>query len=139
MTAFLFALITLFLWGIGPILGKIGLGPTEPFVALSIRSAVVTIVLLFVGLFTGKLQELAEVSTRSALFIAGEGVSAALLGHLTYYYALKLGEASRVAPIVAAFPVVTVIVAVFLLGEQLTWEKVAGLLFIVAGVLLIKN
>ncbi|MCL4424521.1 MAG: EamA family transporter [Firmicutes bacterium] len=62
-----------------------------------------------------------------------------MAGHLAYYYALKSGEASRVTPVTAAYPVVTVLLVCLLLGEKLTWSKVVGVLLIVAGVILLKK
>ncbi|QHN08185.1 EamA family transporter [Methanothermobacter sp. THM-2] len=59
-------------------------------------------------------------------------------GQLFYYYALKSGEASIVVPVVAAFPVFTLIVAAFLLGERVTAAKAIGLLMVVGGVVLIR-
>ena len=43
-------------------------------------------------------------------------------------------EASRVVPIVGAFPLVTFFIAVVVLSEKITLLKVLGALFIVAGV-----
>ncbi|MCL6478466.1 MAG: DMT family transporter [Peptococcaceae bacterium] len=75
----------------------------------------------------------------SAAFLAGEGIFASLLGHLAYYHALKLGEASRIVPVVAAFPLVTVAVGLLFLGEKLSWYKLVGASLIIAGILLIKK
>jgi len=48
--------------------------------------------------------------------IALEGIFAALLGQLFYYYVLKSGEASVAVPIIATFPLFTFIIATIFFG-----------------------
>ncbi|KKM11620.1 membrane protein [Clostridiales bacterium PH28_bin88] len=132
-----FALIGMFFWGMAPILGKIGLVKVNPTLALAVRSFLISGVMLVWLLATRSYGEITHTPLRSWMFIAGEGVLASLLGHLAYYWALKFGEASRVTPVIAAYPLLTVIVAVLVLGEQFTWTKVAGAALILAGILLI--
>ncbi len=81
---------------------------------------------------------LSEVTPRGWFFLALDGISAALLGQLFYYYALKSGEASIVVPLVASFPVFTSIIAFFFLGERLTAMKASGLVLVVLGVILLR-
>lgn len=139
MNAFIFALIGLLLWGIAPIFAKIGLVQVSPGIALFIRSSVITAILLVWLLASGQAPHLVEVTPRSWLFIGLEGICAALLGHLAYYYALKLGKVSLVSPVMAAFPAVTVILAFLLLREKYTPAKLLGTLLILLGVFIIKK
>ena len=74
-----------------------------------------------------------------AVSLALEGVAAALLGQLAYYYALQLEEVGRVTPLAAAFPLVASALAVLLFGETVTPAKLAGAVLVVAGVVLLKN
>ena len=62
-----------------------------------------------------------------------------VLGQLALFKALKFGEASRVVPIAASYPLVTVILAALFLGEKLTVPKVAGVLCIVVGIGLVSG
>ncbi|MGI6307536.1 MAG: EamA family transporter [Dethiobacteria bacterium] len=139
MNAYVFALIGLIFWGIAPIFGKIGLVEVAPGLALFIRSSIITAILLVWLLVSGQAPCLAGVAPRSWLFIGLEGICAALLGHLAYYYALKWGEVSLVSPVIAAFPVVTVLLAFLLLGEKFTPGKLVGTLLIVLGIIVLKN
>jgi len=139
MNAFLFALLGLVFWGIAPIFGKIGLIEVAPGIALFMRSSIITVILLVWLLASGQAPCLAGVAPRSWLFIGLEGICAALLGHLAYYYALKLGDVSLVSPVIAAFPVITVLLAFLLLGEKYTPGKLVGTLLIILGVFVIKN
>lgn len=126
-------------FGISPVISKLGLIKTDPFTALAVRSAAVTAILFLGGLSLGKFSNIDLADKRSYFFIVLEGILAALLGQLAYYYAQKFGEVSRVAPIVASFPVITMVLAFVLLDEKFTWPKLAGTLLIIAGVMLIKR
>lgn len=139
LKSFTFALLTMVFWGLAPVLAKIGLVKTDPFTGLALRTFVISGIILLSGILTGKLGGLAQLDFRSAAFLAGEGIFASLLGHLAYYHALKLGEASRIVPVVAAFPLVTVAVGLLFLGEKLSWYKLVGASLIIAGILLIKK
>ena len=138
--AFLFALVVSFLWGVAPIFGKVGLVKVEPTVALAFRSFVISFILLFWAIFTGHLDEIYSLATSKAgLFIVAEGICASLLGHLAYYYALKYGEASKMVPVTASFPLITIILAILFLSEKFTPFKVIGAILIIAGVIIVKR
>ena len=66
------------------------------------------------------------------------GICAALLGQLAYYYALKFGDISQVTPIAAAFPIVAMLLAVAVFGEQITVTKVVAAVLITTGVVLLR-
>lgn len=134
-----FVVLTIIFWGIAPIFGKIGLVKVEPIVGLAIRTFIISIILLAVCLFTGKFSSFSQVTIRDVLFIGAEGIFASLLGHFAYYYALKLGDVSKVSALLAAYPVVTVLAAVLFLGEKFTWNKFIGLITIIVGVILVKR
>lgn len=135
---YLLAIVTLFFWGIAPIFGKLGLAKINPYTALAIRSFVVAIIMLIVLLIRGNFGELIKVDLKSVAFIGLEGIFASLIGHFAYYYALRLGETSRIVPIAAAFPIITVIAAALFLSEKITILKGSGILLILAGVFLIR-
>ena len=139
MQAIVFALLAMLSFGIGPIFSKLGLVKLEPFTALTIRSVTIAAIMLVTGLLTGKLAGVSQVSTRSALFIVGEGIFAALLGQLAYYYAIKLGDVTVVSPIAAGYPIITVLLAMLFLGEGLTVQNFLGAALIVAGVIVIQR
>ena len=134
-----FVLLTIFFWGLAPIFGKIGLYRVEPIAGLAIRTFVIGAILLVVCLLTGKFSSIAQATLKDVAYIAAEGICASLLGHYTYFYALKLGEVSKVSPLLATAPVVSLFAAVLLLGEKFTWGKFVGLMAIIAGVILIKR
>lgn len=138
LNGYTLGLITLVLWGIAPVLGKIGLSHLEPLPALFIRSAMVTTILAAAVIFSGRWPEITAANGRDVMFIMLEGLCAALLGQLAYYYAIKLGDLSRVTLIVAGAPLVTLLLAVVVLGEKITFYKLAGAMAIVFGIVLLR-
>jgi transporter family protein len=75
-------------------------------------------------------------STRTDLY----GLATALIpaiGLVVYLVALNRGAASRVVPVSAAYPLVTVALAYAFLGEQITGWHVLGALLVVGGVVLL--
>ncbi len=139
MQVYTWVLLTAIFWGTAPLLGKLGLKDLSPYLALSIRSGVITIILLFFGLLTGRLGGLSQTGWRDWALLSGEGILSALLGHLAYFYALKAGETSRVIPLIAVYPLVTAALAIIFLGDKLRVDKIAGALLIAAGVFLLKR
>ncbi|MGE5483959.1 MAG: EamA family transporter [Ignavibacteriales bacterium] len=138
MDYFTYALIGLVFWGIAPVFGKAGLVSLEPQVALAARSVVAAATAVVWAAVTGGIRSLPAAPVRSLGFIAGEAVCASVLGHLFYFKALKVGEASRVSPIMSSAPLLTLILAALLLGERLTAAKAAGAALIVAGIVLLR-
>ena len=121
-------------------LGKLGLVGADPTVALVLRSLVIGGILVVWAALGGKLPEVVSLmGTKAGALIAAEGLLASLLGHLAYYYALKYGEASKVVPVASSFPLFALILAVILLGERPSWDKVLGVVLIVGGVLLLRR
>ena len=101
---FLYALTASFFWGLAPKFGKIGLVKADPTVALTLRSFVISFILLFWAVATGHLGDIhVLVTSKAGLLIAAEGICASLLGHLAYYYAIKSGDVSKMVPVASAF------------------------------------
>lgn len=138
MSAYFLAGIAMVFWGIAPIFGKLGLGEVQPLVALTIRSVLISLILLVAVTVTGQWSSLSEVPAKSVMFIGIEGICAALLGQLAYYFALKFGDVGTVSPLVAAFPLIAMLLGVLFLGEKMTFYKVLASVFIVFGIVLIK-
>lgn len=55
---------------------------------------------------------------------------------LCYFYAIKIGDVSKVVPIDKCSLVLTIILAAIFLGETITWKTAAGSLLLLAGTLL---
>lgn len=138
MNYYFLALMAAFLFGLAPIFGKLGLEGVNPALALCVRSFVISGIMLGWLVLNKDLSPLVDVSMSSWVFIALEGICAALLGQLFYYYALKSGEPSVVVPLIAVFPLFTFIIATIFLGDKITLSKVIGIFMIVFGVVLLR-
>jgi bacterial/archaeal transporter family protein len=55
------------------------------------------------------------------------------------YVALNTGEASKVVPISAAYPAVTLVLAAIFLGEAFTVARAGGALLVIAGVVVLTT
>lgn len=134
----LLAIFASFLWGLAPILEKMGLTKLPPLAGLTIRSAAITAVLLVLSLFTPTWQEIGKAGFRPVFFIILGGLLAGLAAQWLYYGALKNMEASTAAPIAGSYPLFAFVLGMLILGESFTWTKVLGALLIVGGILLMK-
>lgn len=132
-----YALLAALLWGSAPVLEKLGLVKISPLAGLAIRTITITIILVAIALFTDMTKEIVRVDSRSLFFLVVSGIIAGLLGMLAYFKALKCWEASRVVPIVGAYPLFAFLFALLFLGEKLTLQKALGVLLVVSGVFLL--
>ena len=137
--AYFLSILTAFIWGLAPIFEKIGLsGKIEPYVAVVVRTIPIVLISFTGLLFMGKIGSLSQLATKDVLFVAIGGLLAGFLGQITIYSALKIGQASVVVPIAATYPLVAMTVAVLFLGEPITGQKMAGVVLVVSGVLLLR-
>jgi transporter family protein len=138
MSEYWYAGIAMVFWGLAPIFGKLGLSDLQPLAALTLRSLVISLILAAAVTVRGEWGSVAGATGRDVFYIGLEGICAALLGQLAYYYALKYGEVSRVSPLVSAFPLVALALGIAVLGEKLTIYKVVAGLLIFSGIVMLK-
>ncbi|NQT22539.1 MAG: EamA family transporter [Candidatus Omnitrophica bacterium] len=138
MKILLLLFFTAILWGSTPIIEKIGLAKTEPITGITIRSVAVCIALLLYLAFSGKLKTAFTADAKTIIIFSISGILAGLVGMITYFKALKAGATSEVVPIAAIYPLVTAILSVLILGEQITPLRIMGTILIVAGVWLVQ-
>jgi transporter family protein len=86
----------------------------------------------------GKTKEIINTPLKAMILFALSGIIAGLLAMLTYFTALKLGATSRIVPISATYPLVTVILGILILGEQVTLIRIIGTILIIAGIWLVN-
>ena len=139
MKPYYYALATAILWGIVPVFEKIGLSRLSPQAGIFVRCLSVCLgaVVLF-SLKPGILAELSKTPPRYIILIVLGGFTANFLGQLLFYNALKSGDVSRVVPIAGAYPLISFIMGVLILGEAFTPVKAIGLGLILAGIFLLK-
>jgi Predicted membrane protein len=137
LLVFLLAIFGMICWGIAPVFGKLGLLKTDPLAGLALRTYLSTALLTFWMVFSGKLYQIREIPIKSWLYIGIEGILATLVGDFAYYAALKYGDVSFVTLVMASSPLVSMLMSVIILNEQITLTKFIGAIFILAGLLLI--
>ena len=131
-----FALLSAVFAALTSILAKLGMGELHSNLATAIRTVVVLIMAWAIVFMTGKHHEMGDITARSWLFLVLSGVATGL-SWLFYFYALQMGEASKVVPIDKFSVVISMVLAFLILGEKLTILKVVGGLLITAGTLVL--
>ena len=119
------------------ILAKIGLEGIDSDYATLVRTVVIVAVLGALVVGAGKWQNPARVPGRALLFLALSGLATGA-SWLCYFRALKVGEASRVAPIDKLSVVLVALFAVAVLGERPSVRDWVGIACVGAGALLLS-
>ena len=136
---FFWALLAALTWGCVPILEKLGLAKIPVFAGLFYRC--IGVMLGFGLLLLFKFNIIKDSfggMSYSWIYLIAGGFLASFVGQIFFYHALKSGEASRVTPLAATFPLITFVLGVLFLGEKITLSKVIGMLCVIAGVLFLK-
>ena len=133
---FVFALLSAVFAALTSILAKIGIEGVNSNLATAIRTVVVLVMAWGLVFLTGKQAGIADITTRGWVFLTLSGVATGL-SWLFYFYALQMGEASKVVPIDKFSVVISMVLAFLILGEKLTILKVVGGLLITAGTLVL--
>jgi transporter family protein len=118
------------------IFGKIGLEGVDTTLATGLRAGVMFVFMTLVLLFTKKIPDIMTLNRKAVFYIILGGIAGAL-SWIFYFLALKLGQASKVAPIDRLSVVFVIIFAALFLGEKLTLKVAIGTLLIVVGAILI--
>ena len=118
------------------ILAKVGVQNVNSDFATFVRTIVVLLALAAILGVTGQYQRLDSVPLRSYLFLILSGLATGA-SWLCYFRALKLGNASLVAPIDKLSVVLVALLGVMFLGEKLLLRNWAGIVLIAVGALLV--
>jgi transporter family protein len=136
MTWQLFALGSAFFAALTAIFGKLGVAEIPSNLATFIRTVVILAICAGLVSVRGEWLHVRQLPKASLWFLVLSGVATGL-SWLCYYHALKIGPASRVAPVDKLSVPLAMILAFAFLGEAASARVIAGGLLIVAGSLLI--
>ncbi len=139
MSAFWWALLTAGIWGVVPLMEKIGLAGGSPAVAVVVRSFGVVAGLLVFGWTLAPVAALRSLSWFSVALLMGGGFLASFVGQFAFYHALRSGAVSQVTPVAGAYPLVAALLGWWVLREPLTLSRLLGVACVVAGVLLLRR
>ncbi|KJJ85985.1 membrane protein containing DUF6, transmembrane [Candidatus Omnitrophus magneticus] len=138
LDAFLLAVLAALIWGIVPVLEKIGMAKISPFTALFYRCVGVFIGAFLLLIFIIRPEDIKAADTKAIALLILSGFLASVVATIAFYHALKAGDISKVVPIGAAYPLVSFILGIAILHEQFTLIKVAGVVLITCGIWLLK-
>ena len=131
-----FALLSAVFAALTSIFAKIGIESVNSNLATAIRTVIVLVMAWLIVFATGKHQQIVDISTKSWVFLVLSGLATGL-SWLCYFYALQIGEASKVVPVDKFSVVITMVMAFFILGEVITMKTIIGGLLITAGTLVL--
>lgn len=118
------------------IFAKIGLEGVDSDLATLIRTVVIMAVLTAFVYVAGKWRNPAELSSRTWLFLVLSGLATGA-SWVCYFRALKVGDASKVAPVDKLSLLLVVVFAFLFLNERPSVREWVGILMVGAGVLIL--
>jgi transporter family protein len=118
------------------IFAKVGIEKINSDFATFIRTIVILFVLGIILFSTNQFQSLKTVSQKSLVFLVLSGIATGG-SWICYFRALKLGNASQVAPIDKLSVVLVAIFGVMFLGEKLSMFDWIGISLIASGAVMI--
>ena len=131
---FVFALLSAVFAALTSILAKVGIEGVNSNLATAIRTMVVLAMAWGMVFVTNTQGGLTDISRKSWLFLILSGLATGA-SWLCYYYALQIGDVSKVVPIDKLSILVTIAFSWIVFREKLFGKAVLGLIGIVAGTL----
>ncbi len=126
------AFASAFFAGLTSILAKSGIKTTDSSVATAIRTIIVLLFSWLMVFIVGSAGEITSVSAHSWTFLVLSGLATGA-SWLCYFRALQLGDINKVVPVDKSSTILTIILALIVLGEELTWAKGLAIILIAAG------
>lgn len=130
-----YAVFSSFFAGITAILAKCGIKKTDSDVATAIRTIVVLLFSWLMVLLTGSGEKVTQISGRTMLFLILSGLATGA-SWLCYFHSLQIGDVNKVVPIDKSSTILTILLALIFLGEGLNMGKVAAVVSIGTGTML---
>jgi len=133
---FLWALLSAVFAALTAIFAKIGLTGVDSDLATLVRTAVIAGALAAFVIATGKWANPLTLPAKTLLFLVLSGLATGA-SWVCYFRALKVGEASKVAPVDKLSLVLVAVFAVLFLHERPSGREWLGILMVGAGVLVL--
>ena len=135
-TWFAWAVLSACFAALTAIFAKIGLEGIDSDFATLIRTVVILVVLTGFVAYAGKWSNPMELRSKTVLFLVLSGLATGA-SWVCYFRALKIGDASKVAPIDKLSVVLVALFAVMFLGERPSAREWIGISLVGAGVLVL--
>jgi transporter family protein len=127
-----YALLAAVFAALTSILAKMGLEGVNSNLAVALRTVVVLLFAWGIVFFTGRHNEIADITARSWWFLGLSGLATGL-SWLFFFRALQIGEASRVIPVDKFSVVIAMVLAFVVLREAMDVKTIIGGVMITAG------
>jgi transporter family protein len=135
-TWFFWALLSAVFAAMTAIFAKIGLTGVDSDLATLVRTGVIAVVLTAFVIATGKWANPMTLPAKTLLFLLLSGLATGA-SWVCYFRALKIGDASKVAPVDKLSLVLVAVFAVLFLHERPSVREWLGILMVGAGVLVL--
>jgi len=135
-TWFIWALLSAVFAALTAIFAKIGLTGIDSDLATLVRTGIIAVVLAAFVFATGKWTNPMTLPAKTLLFLLLSGLATGA-SWVCYFRALKVGEASKVAPVDKLSLVLVAVFAVLFLHERPSVRDWLGILMVGAGVLVL--
>lgn len=133
---FYWALLSAIFAALTAIFAKVGIQGVDSDLATLIRTAIIIVVLSAFVAYTGKWTNPLELSPKTWLFLGLSGLATGA-SWVCYFRALKIGYASKVAPVDKLSLVLVAVFAFAFLGERPSLREWSGISMVAGGVLLL--
>jgi transporter family protein len=118
------------------IFAKVGIQGVDSDLATLVRTAIVFVLLSTFVLFAGKWSNPLALSSKTWIFLGLSGVATGA-SWVCYFRALKIGDASKVAPVDKLSLVLVAVFAFAFLGERPSLRDWTGIAMVAGGVLML--
>ncbi|HTE20992.1 MAG TPA: EamA family transporter [Armatimonadota bacterium] len=122
--------------GVTPTLTKAGMKDVDSNLATAIQAVVIVTLTWGLVAAQGNMGKVMELDRRSLIYLGISGV-VTTLAYLFYFGALKMGDASRVAPIDRLSLVFAILIAVLFLKEKINAQVIVGAALMTVGAVVI--
>ncbi|MFA5135827.1 MAG: EamA family transporter [Patescibacteria group bacterium] len=137
MPWYIAALLSAVFAALTAILAKIGIKDVNSNLATAIRTTVILVFTWGIVFFQGTASSILKIGKNSMIFLILSGVATGL-SWLFYFYALKVGQASKVVSIDKLSLIITIIFAGLLLKEKISVQIMLGAFLITVGTIMIS-
>lgn len=121
-----------FFAGVTSILAKCGIRRTDSNLATAVRTIAVLVFAWGMVFITGSQGQVTQISGRSLLFLILSGLATGA-SWLCYFKALQIGDVNKVVPVDKSSSVLTILLALILLHEKVSFCKGIGIIGIGIG------
>jgi len=117
-------------------LSKAAIKDVDSSLVFAVQSILILVISWSVVAWQGNLPDVLQIERRTWLFLGLAGVITCVSSLLSFY-ALKLGDASRVSPVERLSLIFAILFAVLFLKEKVNWQVILGAVLMAIGAILI--